>query len=685
MPSTHEQRLQLRFALTEDEGFTGLLDDRRSGAHAETLVHDLSLGGAGLVVPTPKILRGHRSLLLELHHAARPLGEIPVDLVHLQQLADGGQLRHVVGVRFRSQSEPFLRDLCRYLVERCSRPPDQPRFLADPGAFSETRDPRRVRQLLVHCCRRRIGLQVFDAAAGRPLARFVPKALRQDRIVGSLSKIGSRAVPVGGQCYLALSSFTGLHVLLVTLLGADGQQVAFSLPRRMVEGGIRRAGRLRPEDDFPVWLEFLHPQLPGKLVRKLADEVGLDGIRFRLNVDEDLLAPGTVIESAALRLPGGHSVACRGVVRHTCRDATGYACGLELLGFAGNGRQDWVTEVLGRLNPSVQEATPFGLDEVWEVFERSGYLEEKPAEVMQAMRRPFISAWQRLLARRDGSRCWLCREQERSIGTICASRIYSNTWLVHHLAVDRALGAARKLLVVADLFPRTAFQWLAGVEPGGKVMGYFDATRAFNQQAWVQFLSSYQGSGRKDLQQVAIRDFQLDGLSPPAPQQPIWVRNASEAEQAQVSEHLLERDGPFLHEALDYRPEALGLRHTGLAGLDRERTVIVAGQRDHFLGYLLLETAARGVNIFSLYDTCRIVLLEPAHVLAARVRDALLARAMAVLQAAGVSRLLYLQGDQDPPPPDWGGYLDLRAVRTVFDAEVIPQWVAYLNDLWVHR
>lgn len=684
MPSKHEQRLQLRFALSEEEGFTGLLDDRRSGAHAVTIVHDLSLGGAGLVVPTPKILRGYRSLLFELHHAARSLGATPVDLVHLQELTDGQQLKHVVGVRFRNQSEPFLRDLCRYLVERCSRPQDQPRFLSEPGAFSETRDPRRVRQLFVHCCRKRIGLDLFDGA-GRAVARFLPKALRQDRIVGTLSQVGDRAMPVGGQCYLALSTFTGLHVLLVTLLGADGQQVDFSLPRRMVEGGIRRAGRLRPEDDFPVWIEFLHPQLPGKLVRKLADEVGLDGLRFRLNVEEDLLAPGTVIESAALRLPSGHSVACRGVVRHTCRDAGGYACGLELLGFAGNGRQDWVAELLGRLNPNVQEATPFALDEVWEVFERSGYLEEKPAEVMQAMRGPFVAAWQRVLAQRNGSRCWLYREQERSVGTICASRIYTNTWLIHHLAVDRALGAARKLLVVADLFPRTAFQWLAGVEPGGHVMGYFDATRAFNQQAWVRFLSSYQGRGRKDVQQLAIRDFQLDGLSPPNPRQRIWVRHASEAEQALVSENLLERDGPFLHEVLDYRPEALGLRHAGLVGLDRERTVLVAGQRDHLLGYLLLETAARGVNIFSLYDTCRIVLLEPAHELSDCARDALLARAMAGQQTAGAPRLLYLQGGGDPPPPDWGGYLDLLAVRTVFDAEVIPQWVAYLNDLWVHR
>jgi hypothetical protein len=681
MSRGQEQRYQLRFQVTEEEGVTGLLGGAVSRA-TEVAVRDLSLGGAGLVVQSLEAVQG-RNLQLELFGPDQPLGETPIEPVHVRELGDDG-LGQLVGVRFRAQREPFLQDLCRYLVERHSQPVDRPGFLDPPEPFVEVTDGRRIRRLLVHCCRRRREMRVFEAS-GRPAGRLMPRTLRRDRLVGRIEG-GPHLLAMEGLYYLVLPSLSGLYILPCQLAARSADELAFQVPERMLEGGVRRTARITSEDDWPIWLEFVHPQLPGKLVRKLVREAGPGGLSFELRIEDDLLARGTVMEGAVLRLPDGTSLPCRAVVRHTFHEGQALCCGVQLLEFGGSGRKVWIQRLLSRLNPDVEEATPFTLDEVWNVFLRSGYLDEKPPERMEAMRAPFIQTWSRLIGRGGDGRCWLYHGEgdDHAAGTICTSRVYSKTWLIHHMAVDREMSAAQKLIILADLFPRTAFQWLAGAEEGAYVVGYFDAHRTFNQGTFLQFFDGQRCKDCHDVQQLHLWDVQLDQLVLPASVPGLDVRPVTEAETEELSRFLRERDGELLYRAFDLAPESFALEPLSATSLRRHRRAVVAVSDGTVLGYGLLEAAARGTNIFSLYDTCRVIVLGQTPSCGPTcVRDQLFAELARIHRHLGGKSLLYLAGRGDMPAADTGVVFEAEAARTVFTMDIVPPFVTFLNRLWL--
>ncbi len=658
------------------------IEDALSGRLAtprglEVQIADLSLGGAGLLVVRAGTLRASRAGL-ELARGEQPLGECEVELVHTSDPGEGASL---VGVRFRGAGEELLRAVCRYLVERHSQGELR---LVDPRACTLHRDPQRVRQLLVHLCRRRRELRVFDAA-GRPAGRLLPLGVDRARLRGCLTLDAPLSVGVGSACQLATSSFTNLYVLPSRLLGG-GEQAVFALPDQLLESARRRLGRAPAAPERPVGLELLHPLLPGKVVRKLAREVGLGGLSFDLDVEEDLLVCGSVLDAALLRLADGRALPCRCVVRHTDElPGGGHRCGVEIREWAPGARERWVEEVLARMNPEVEEATPFTLEDAWDVFDRSGYLEEKPPEQIRAMREPFLSTWRRLLRTRTSARFWLHRSRGVATGTVCTTRVYGSTWLVHHMAVDRALPAARKLAVLADLVPRSAFQWLAASHPEGNLVAYFNAEKSFNQSVWVDQLKACEGELEQDVRRVCAWEFrpaQLPAL-PPA----LQVRVAGDDDLALIAADLEERDGAFPCRACDLTPERLRVRELGADGsgaVGRERQVFVAGAPGRVRGYALLEHASPGVNIFSLYDTCRLVVLPSAR-RAEAVAAALFETAVVYFREIGVESFLCLAGEKDAAPPTAHAAFRVELIRAMAPSSVLARWVAYLNELWAQR
>lgn len=663
-----EQRQQLRFP--QGDGVRACLT--AGSLRAEAQVRDLSLGGAGLLLERDR-WRGPGSASLELRVDARPLGEVRVDLVHTA----GSQAGASLGVRFRQLDRRFLHVLCAYLVERHSQSPRRPAYLAQAAGFTASEDRLRVRQLLVHCCRRRRPLTV--CAGGERRGVLAPQAIRPDGIEGALALDAPGRL--ADEATLVHSSAGGLALLPTRYLGERDGLARFAIPDRILEGGRIRLGRLAVGEDFPVVLEFVHPQLTGRLVRKRVREVSFGGARFDLDLAHDLLAPGTTIDAAVLRLPGGRSLPCRCVVRHTLEQADGLQCGVELLDFRGNGRQLWIEQILVRLNPEVEEATPFTLEEAWEVFDRSGYLEEKPTEGLLALREPFLATWQNLLRGRDGARLWLHRGGRPAVGTISTTRVYSHTWLVHHLAVDHALPAARKLLVLADLAPRSAAQWLAGCQPDGHLLVFYDARSRFNEAPYTAFFATQAKVSQRSLR---LRELPVDAPCPGEEDARAWARPATPDELQRVSATLRDRDGALSHRAFDHAPETLATRDWAGSGLERWREVLVAGYGASApCAFAVLEGAAPALNIFSLYDTVRVVLWQEGATTPAVLR-AILGEARSRYRALGRRSFLALCGAGDAELPG-AALFEAAAVRAVVSPDVLPLWLRHLEQLWGQR
>lgn len=685
MSRIEEQRQQHRFPMAEDDDVTGLLNTE--GEMTEARVHDVSLSGTALLVPEPKVVNSGHGGVLSLHWSGRDLGEVSVDLVHVSQAEIERSPWQLIGVRFAGQEEPFLRDLCRLLVNRQSRPSERVRLLGEISSFHTVIDEKRCRRLLALCCRRLKCLQVFNDK-GVFVSNFWPKSIRQDRLTGRFESLVSHQWIKKKQYCFVLPGFNNAFVFFAPLLAVHDGQAALKLPRQMFEGGIRRLARMPLDDEFQIGYEFLHPQIPKKMISKQLTEAGLGGMSFELDLEQDILVQGSVVDSGVLRLPDGRGLPCRSIIRHIFRDHLGrLICGLEILSFSANGRRCWVETLLRRMSPFVEEATPVLLDEAWSVFESSGYLEEKPTGAMGGLRVPFVNAWRTMMTSGGQARCLLYRTENRSAGIICISKIYSKTWLTHHLAVEQAQSPLSKLQILTDLIPRNAFQWLSAIHPEASILIYFNANEPFNRQVWLQFLEKHLAEGKINMKRLEAYDFMVESIEHDRASDEIWVREPHNEEITWISSDLHQRDGSLLYEALDYTSDRFLIDAEGSAtvfpGMRRGRIVFVAGCRDQLLGYLVVEMAIQGVNIFALYNTCRIVVksgLDQDRRLL--VRDKLFYKATEHYRSNGCETFILLKGQGDMGPPETHEMFKVDLVQGLILSEMIPRWIEYLENIW---
>ena len=682
MLSERERRRQTRFRVAVSDSLAGELAAR--GARTRVRVADLSLGGAGLVVDGRDLLAERGSLELGLEQLGADLGGSTVDLV--RSWHDGAA--SLVGVRFRQPPEPFLQRVCAFLLERHCQSADRSHFAMSPGDFVRIIDAKRARNLLSYCLRLGTALTVFETG-GKLVGTLLPKTVQGNLLDGSVVLTEPRTL-TRGQCYhLFASTFASGYVLTAVLEQGDDAAVRFVVGPDMFLCSLRRHLRLGLDDDFPVHVELIHPHVRGKLVRKLALEVGLGGLSFELRPEDDLLVPGILIPSAVLWLPDGRSLGCRCLVRHVWRHQSGYRCGVELLDFAAEGRHEWVAALLSRAHPNVVPAGPEALAEVWDVFARSGYLEEKPAELMQAMREPFRKAWGGLLAGQADNQCWLYRASGFPIATVSMSRIYSSTWLLHHLGADLLHFETKQqnLDAMAEITLHAAPEWAASLHPDGYALTVFNTDTHFNRWSWFGFFERHHGGGELDSQRLRVRDYRVDSLALPPVDPRIWVREATELELRAISHDLLERDGPLVHRAYDFAPECIKLTAMSElpdgSALERRRVLYVAGCDSDLAGYAVVESAATGANIFSLYDSCRIIVLAPLGATeTAGLRDALLARAAGHFRAQGCPCFLYLTGPADAPPPSDDGAFEVTGLRTVMTMNLLVVGAQEVDRIW---
>jgi hypothetical protein len=147
-----------------------------------------------------------------------------------------------------------------------------------------------------------------------------------------------------------------------------------------------------------------------------------------------------------------------------------------------------------------------------------------------------------------------------------------------------------------------------------------------------------------------------------------------------VCADLLSRDGPFLCRAFDYSPDRMNLAHLAQypdgAALGRSRVVLLAGRGAEVLGYALLEIGAEGVNIFSLYDACRLIVMASDDV---EVRDSLFLAARCFYRENGRNTFLLMAGPRDAPAP--GGGFEAEAYRAVVTGNEVLELLRHLDGV----
>jgi hypothetical protein len=220
----------------------------------------------------------------------------------------------------------------------------------------------------------------------------------------------------------------------------------------------------------------------------------------------------------------------------------------------------------------------------------------------------------------------------------------------------------------------------------------FQGGTAFNKGVWVRYLDLCASRDDQNVQLLSVRDFNVDSIPPSPPVAVPRVAAATRGQQEQISADLKARDGEFVHLSFDYgrlkteRTDPQG-RING-SDVWWEREVLVVADEDEgeeVLGYALVECCETGANIFSLYDTCRIVVLSDAAASREAIRDALFFAAVRHHRGVGSRNMLYMSGPGDAPAPRLGTHFDVELVRALISGRSLSAWVGYLEELWSCR
>lgn len=645
---------------------------------------DLSLGGVqvksdGILSPLPQNLQD-----LTLRFAGGEAIIADIAPIHIHTLRDVWR----AGFQFLSPSVDVLRRLCGYFIHSV-RPSTAPLF--GQRIFGELTQPADVLKHLEQSATQEESYRLFSAENQEPLGTFFLDELHATRgwLRGDCNPMRLRT----GQEYL-LARFTSntVYYFQSQLLRQQQGKFDFAIPDRIVRGGMRNTARVDISEHQGLTVEFIHPMVKGKSFVKPIRELSIRGLSFDIDWSTDLLVPGMIISAALLRIPNKPPIHCSFVIRNIEPGHQGvYRCGVELFEFFGTHRQHWLQSALSFLAPAVREVQPWELETVWDIYARSGYLSLRSEDVLAHQKSLFESQWSRLGRSSTNAKLFLFEDQGKPIGTIAITRIYSKAWLIHQLAalLDEYRNPQEKLEVLYNLIPQSTLHWTMGLETPASIIGTFDAQSRLNQWMWLRFKEKYTDAKQSEVQQGwTYYHYDLEGINAPIPTTRLGWGEPNELERTIISQDLLHRDGKLAHQIYDYDSDKLDLtfwknEHEDNI-LQHQRRLFVARHGQRMVGYALLESSRPGINIFSLYNTFRILLLEPESQQSKEVYDFLFAHVARFYSENGVDTFIQTVGPCDTSIEPQGYSVSHDALRLLVSPQHMPLLVSYLADTW-HR
>lgn len=689
-----EKRQNHRFSPSQDFDPTliqaFLLNKSRRTRFPVSLI-DLSPGGAQISLPLVNAKNPDDLKQLALAFDNGEQIQLAVTPIHLHPTHDG----YHAGIQFNHIPDDLLRNLCYLFVQKSSHPPRP--LLSQLKTFGLETRPDKIRDFFKKHSAKHSTWYLYPDQDSQPVGKVRLEHIDPDHVRFPIqgSYQGSSPFPLkpGSSCILALSEANTVYFFNTQIQPSPDPDsphlVSLTLPDSFTRGGIRSAARTLVPPDLGLYVEFIHPYRSGVLLRKPIHDLSIQGLSFHIDLWQDLLCQGMRIHSVVLRLPDSPPISCSMVIHnvHPIDNSSLYHCGVELIDFVGTSQSRWVQRALSFLAPDIREAGPWDLDTVWNVYDESGYLEEKERSLLETQRGSFAEKWLHLSHSPQNGRIFLFEDQGKSIATIATSRIYSHTWVIHQLAamIDRYSQSDNKLDVLYQLIPQSLFHWFVGLQEDACVIGTIDATRRLNQWIWEQFKRFTDGL-HSEVQDLGFYSFSLAKLPAPDHPQTLEISSPTEAELLNISKDLLEKDGPLAHQVFDYGVDKLSLsfwNHVHESSLiGHQRHIWVARVFGQMRGYCLVENAKAGVNIFSIYNTMRILVNETDPQLAQDIRQQLFDRAIRYYRQHNIDSMIYAAGPHELPPPTSNYVSKNQALRLVANSQHLPLIISYLADHW---
>jgi hypothetical protein len=370
----------------------------------------------------------------------------------------------------------------------------------------------------------------------------------------------------------------------------------------------RRSGdrvRIRPED--AVRLRWVHPLIAGRVIERPPFEIGEGGLSFDGDLRTDVLSTGMLLSGVRLEVAGGGPIRLVLSVRSVRPSARGgHRFGLRVE--ADDPVGSWDTFVLRRLMPRVAPLEPGETAEVWSLFDRTGYLDEKPRERMVPLGRAFASAWERLSTGdvRLGS-ALLLRDEASLRGAVFRTQAYPGTYLLHQLALDlRSPERDVPKPAIAGQIYRSLFHLCARAPDLRHTLAVFNDEKSWSGYLYDEFFALPGNRKRYSVERLRLVEKPLGREPPPPPSSPWSIRPFAESDRGWVEAAVAESFPPLAARALALAPLDADLGGLGAdfraAGLERTRAVWIVERGGRPAGVGVVERATPGINIFGLLD-----------------------------------------------------------------------------------
>ncbi len=660
------------------------------GDHTRSELRDISAGGGSLVLASAEGLNHSTRLPVIVHLAGEPAFHTLVRVVRTIPLPDHDAVG--VGVSFGELDRPRLGALSRFMVrEYLKGSIDITRLMESERAVRNQNRESINRVILAAAIRDQATLHVFrDGEAQDAQLQIVSLGVDHgaDVMIGVFRGDG-KALSAGANLTFLLPGRNSVFIFEAPVLASRNGRVVLGMPLQTLQTGFRDSSRKALAIDDRLQVRFPHPHVVGRDLSKPARDLAARGIGLTLDWHNDLLFPGDRLPNMHLSLPDGSLLQATGKIRGMSRAAGAEVrFGVELLDFASPDDQGrWHEFVFGRMHPRVSAASAEGIDRVWEVYERSAYLEKWiPPGRTGEVRRDFKNAWTRFGG--DSGRLLLLTDRRAPVGTIAANQSHPRTWLMHGLAVDKAQrlegGREQFLDLSRELYSGIMYtlQHVAGCT---YFLSYFQEGKLWNQRLYGDFVDKYGTASDQlyDLLQVYRRHTSDE---PPVVETDSGaiVGPATAEERALVAKVAGNTLSPLLVDAFSLGESELDLRafsaDSARRGLTRGREIFVASENGEPLLAVLCESSSDCVSIFGLMNLCWTIPLSPR---APRGRNfaALMTTVLQHYRDAGASECLFFQdGTQGGETLTSLGWQAIGpGVRWLARVRVLPAWLAYLD------
>ena len=481
--------------------------------------------------------------------------------------------------------------------------------------------------------------------------------------------------------------YNSVYVLSLDSVTVEGTSAKASIPTFVTRTRHRYYRRCAVSK--PRMVRYLHPRWnhDGITERTLKD-VSYGGLCFEIDPAQDILFPGLRIPLLTIEGDDGDPIRLTGTIRSIAPTLDGkrMLCGVSVAPWCAEDEPQWIKLVAHELHPRTDTSENL-LEALWDLFDASGYfnLAGRSAEDFAALKKRFLTVGRRAV-HAPQLICQAVWPSSKGVeGSVSFLKAYQTAWMGHQLAKRHGANATPSVepsQVLRDVYfhsfehPQTDpdLRW---------VVGHVEGRVRWVMGSHVEFVRQHQETGEVLAIPVGMmyakckEHANVDARG-------ITVALASPLEKQLLARRVAQKHPACYADAFDFVPERIGLERVTdmwrVAGMERERAILVAHAKNRPVAAIVLETGEEGTNLFRLLDSARVFALSAGVTPEAYV--ALFNEARDWYAARGRTEFLFFKEDREDSYVAPAGLHPIsEPYLWIVSARLVPDFLEHVSEV----